>query len=134
MEDAWMTGGAHQDLSRRERQIMDVVYRRGQVTVSEVREELPDPPSYSAVRAMLRRLEDKGHVAHSEEGARYVYEATVPRDSASETALERVLRTFFDDSPSKTVAALLDLRGEDLSDRELDELADLIDRARGRGR
>jgi BlaI family transcriptional regulator, penicillinase repressor len=113
---------------------MDVVYRRGQVTVAEVREDLPDPPSYSAVRAMLRRLEDKGHLEHSEEGARYVYQATVPLDSASGSALERVLRTFFDDSPSKTVAALLDLRGEDLSDRELDELAELIDRARGRGR
>jgi BlaI family transcriptional regulator, penicillinase repressor len=125
---------AHQDLSRRERQIMDVVYRRGQVTVAEVRADLPDPPSYSAVRAMLRRLEDKGHLEHSEEGARYVYQATVPLDSASGSALERVLRTFFDDSASKTVAALLDLRGEDLSDRELDELAELIDRARGRGR
>jgi BlaI family transcriptional regulator, penicillinase repressor len=129
-----MVDRAHQDLSRRERQIMDVVYRRGQVTVAEVREDLPDPPSYSAVRAMLRRLEDKGHLEHSEEGARYVYQATVPLDSASGSALERVLRTFFDDSPSKTVAALLDLRGEDLSDRELDELAELIDRARGRGR
>jgi BlaI family transcriptional regulator, penicillinase repressor len=129
-----MVDRAHQDLSRRERQIMDVVYRRGQVTVAEVREDLPDPPSYSAVRAMLRRLEDKGHLEHSEEGARYIYQATVPLDSASGSALERVLRTFFDDSPSKTVAALLDLRGEDLSDRELDELAELIDRARGRGR
>jgi BlaI family transcriptional regulator, penicillinase repressor len=129
-----MVDRAHQDLSRRERQIMDVVYRRGQVTVAEVREDLPDPPSYSAVRAMLRRLEDKGHLEHSEDGARYVYQATVPLDSASGSALERVLRTFFDDSASKTVAALLDLRGEDLSDRELDELAQLIDRARGRGR
>jgi BlaI family transcriptional regulator, penicillinase repressor len=129
-----MVDRAHQDLSRRERQIMDVVYRRGQVAVAEVREDLPDPPSYSAVRAMLRRLEDKGHLEHSEEGARYIYQATVPLDSASGSALERVLRTFFDDSPSKTVAALLDLRGEDLSDRELDELAELIDRARGRGR
>lgn len=113
---------------------MDVVYRRGQVTVADVREELPDPPSYSAVRAMLRRLEDKGHLEHSEEGARYVYQATVPRDSVSGSALERVLSTFFDDSPSKTVAALLDLKGEDLSDRELDELAELIERARGRER
>lgn len=129
-----MADRAHQDLSRRERQIMDVVYRRGQVTVADVREELPDPPSYSAVRAMLGRLEDKGHLEHSEEGARYVYQATVPRDSVSGSALERVLSTFFDDSPSKTVAALLDLRGADLSDRELDELAELIERARGRGR
>jgi BlaI family transcriptional regulator, penicillinase repressor len=129
-----MVDRAHQDLSRRERQIMDIVYRRGQVTVGEVREELPDPPSYSAVRAMVGRLEDKGHLKHSEEGARYVYHATVPLDSASGSALERVLRTFFDDSPSKTVAALLELKGEDLSDRELDELAELIDRARGRGR
>jgi BlaI family transcriptional regulator, penicillinase repressor len=129
-----MAEGAHQNLTRRERQIMDVVYRRGQATVTEVMDELPDPPGYSAVRAMLRKLEAKGHLAHSEQGARYLYEATVPRESASEGALDRLVRTFFDDSPSRTVAALLDLRAEELDERELDELADLIERARGKGR
>lgn len=112
---------------------MDVVYRMGQATVSEVMEGLPDPPGYSAVRAMLRKLEAKGHLEHREDGARYVYEPTVPRESASENALTRLLRTFFDDSPSKTVAALLDLKGEDLSDSELDELAGLIEQARRKG-
>lgn len=129
-----MTPEPHQHLTRRERQIMDVVYARGRVTVGDVLEKLPDPPSYSAVRAMLRKLEAKGHVRHSQEGASYVYEATVPRESASESALERLIRTFFDDSPSKTVAALLDLKGEELSERELAELAELIERARGKGR
>jgi BlaI family transcriptional regulator, penicillinase repressor len=129
-----MGSEAHQNLSRRERQIMDIVYRLGQATVSEVMDELPDPPGYSAVRAMLRKLEGKGHLQHAESGARYVYEATIPRESASENALTRLLRTFFDDSPSKTVAALLDLKADDLSDAELDELAGLIEQARGKGR
>jgi predicted transcriptional regulator len=125
---------AHQNLTRRERQIMDVVYSHGRATVATVHQELPDAPSYSAVRAMMVKLENKGHLRHSEEGARYVYEATVPRESAQASALDRLLRTFFDDSPSKTVAALLDLRGEDLSEDELDSLAQLIDDARNRGR
>jgi len=120
----------HTNLTRRERQIMDVVYQRGQVTVTEVLDDLPDPPTYSAVRAMLRKLEEKGHLRHDAQGARYVYEATVPREAARENALERLVRTFFDDSPSQTVAALLDLKGDDLTDEELGELADLIERAR----
>ena len=120
----------HQNLTRRERQIMDVVYRHGQVTVTDVLAELPDAPSYSAVRAMMRKLEGKGHLTHDEQGARYVYEATVPREAAQENALDRLVRTFFDGSPTKTVAALLDLKGEDLSDTELDDLAQMIERAR----
>jgi BlaI family transcriptional regulator, penicillinase repressor len=122
----------HQNLSRRERQIMDVVYRRGQVTVSDVLGELPDAPTYSAVRAMVRKLEAKGQLRHDARGPRYVYEATLPREEARDGALVRLLRTFFDDSPSKTVSALLDLRGDDLSDGELDELAELVGRARNR--
>jgi BlaI family transcriptional regulator, penicillinase repressor len=129
-----MATGAHQDLTRRERQIMDIVYRRGQVTVTEVLDELPDPPGYSAVRAMLRKLEGKGHLQHSEQGARYVYHATLPREDARDNALDRLVRTFFDDSPSKTVAALLDLKGEALTDGELDELAGLIEQTRRKGR
>jgi BlaI family transcriptional regulator, penicillinase repressor len=129
-----MGHGSHQHLSRRERQIMDVIYRRGQATVAEVQDELPDPPSYSAVRAMLRKLEAKGHLTHAEQGARYVYEATVPRESAQETALQGLVRTFFDDSASKTVAALLDLKGDELTESELASLAALIDQAREKGR
>ena len=128
-----MSEKAQQNLTRRERQIMDIVYRRGQATVSEVLAELPDAPTYSAVRAMLRKLEEKGHLVHDAQGARYVYEATLPRETARDGALERLVRTFFDDSPSKTVAALLDLKGEELTDAELDDLAQLIADARGKG-
>jgi len=124
---------SHQNLTRRERQIMDIVYRRGQATVTEVLEELPEAPTYSAVRAMLRKLEEKGHLKHDAHGARYVYEATLPREEARDGALERLVRTFFDDSPSKTVAALLDMKAEELTDTDLDELARLIADARGKG-
>lgn len=124
----------HQHLTRRERQIMDVVYLRGQATVSEVHAEIPDAPSYSAVRAMMRKLEEKGHLKHDVHGPRYVYEATLPREEASDSALERLVRTFFDGSPSKTVAALLDLKGEELTEEELEDLSELITRARGKGR
>jgi BlaI family transcriptional regulator, penicillinase repressor len=124
----------HIHLTRRERQIMDSVYTRGQATVSEVLEDLPDAPSYSAVRAMLRKLEEKGHLRHDASGPRYVYEATVPREEAQGSALERLVRTFFDGSPTKTVAALIDSDALDLSEAELDEMAALIARAQGRGR
>jgi predicted transcriptional regulator len=124
---------SHQNLTRRERQIMDIVYRRGQATVSEVLEELPEAPTYSAVRAMLRKLEEKGHLKHDAHGARYVYEATLPREEARDGALERLVRTFFDDSPSKTVAALLDMKADELTETDLDELARLIADARGKG-
>jgi BlaI family transcriptional regulator, penicillinase repressor len=129
-----MANGAEEQLTRRERQIMDVVYRFGSVTAATVQAELPDPPSYSAVRAMLRKLEDKGHLTHREQGARYVYEATVPRESAQETALERLVRTFFDGSPKRTVQALLELKREEWSERELEELSAMIERARRKGR
>lgn len=121
-------------LTRRERQIMDVVYRLGRATAAEVQAGLPDPPSYSAVRAMLVKLEAKGHLRHRVRGPRYVYEATLSREAASVSALERLVSTFFDDSPAKTAAALLDLKGDDLTEQELDELAELIERARGKER
>jgi predicted transcriptional regulator len=124
---------SHQNLTRRERQIMDIVYQRGQATVSEVLAELPEAPTYSAVRAMLRKLEEKGHLKHDAHGARYVYEATLPREEARDGALERLVRTFFDDSPSKTVAALLDMKADELTDADLDDLARLIADARGKG-
>ena len=122
------------NLSRRERQIMDVVYARGQVTVAEVLEDLPDPPGYSAVRAMLGKLERKQYLRHEEHGPRYVYVPTLPREEVQETALERVMNTFFDGSPSKAVAAILDLSATDLTDAEIDEMAKLVEQARGRGR
>jgi BlaI family transcriptional regulator, penicillinase repressor len=122
------------NLSRRERQIMDVVYARGQVTVAEVLEDLPDPPSYSAVRAMLNKLERKQYLRHEEHGPRYVYVPTLPREEVQETALERVMNTFFDGSPSKAVAAILDMSALDLTDAEIDEMAKLIEQARGRER
>ncbi len=121
-------------LSRRERQIMDAIYAQGKATAAEVLEALPDPPSYSAVRAMLVKLEAKGHVRHIQEGPRYVYLPTVPREQARATALERLVRTFFEGSVSKTVAALLDRGATELTDAELDQLSGMIDRARKGGR
>jgi len=120
------------ELSRRERQIMDVVYARGDATVSEVLSEMPDPPSYSAVRAMLRKLEQKGHVSHEAVGQRYVYRPTLPHEAAQESALERVLATFFGGSPGRAVQAILDSTSADLTDAELDELAEMIEQARRR--
>src|SRR6201990_326342 len=95
-------------LSRRERQIMDVIYRRGRATAAEVLDDIPDPPSYSAVRAMLRLLEEKGHVLHEQAGPRYVFLPTVNRDRARKSALKHVVKTFFDGSATDAVAALLD--------------------------
>ena len=120
-------------LSRRERQIMDILYRRGRASVAEVLEELPDPPSYSAVRAMLRVLEEKGHVRHEEEALRYVFSPTVPREKAKRAALRRLLDTFFDGSAERAVAALLDGSAARLSPDELDRLAQLIEKARKEG-
>ncbi len=113
---------------------MDAIYRRGQATAAEVLEDMPDPPSYSAVRAMLRVLEEKGHLRHDQQGPRYVFLPTVPRDQARRSALQQLVRTFFDGSAEQTVAALLDLSDRKLSDAELDRLSQLIDRARKEGR
>ena len=123
-----------QTLSRRERQIMDVIYRLGQATAQEVVDNLSDPPSYSAVRGLLRILEEKGHVKHRQDGPRYVYHPTVTRERARESALKQVVRTFFQDSPEEAVAALLDMSAAKLSDNELNRLAELIERARKEGR
>ena len=121
------------ELSRRERQIMDFLYQRGRATAAEVQENLPDPPSYSAVRAMLRVLEDKGHARHEQDGPRYVYVPRVARDRAKRSALRHVVRTFFDGSKEQLVAALLDDKSTQLSKDELDRLAGLIERARKEG-
>ena len=120
----------HRHLSRRERQIMDVVYQRGEATAAEVLEALPDPPSYSAVRALLRVLEGKGHVRH--QGPRYVFLPTVSRETARRSALARVVQTFFDGSNQAAVAALIDQSS--LSRADIDRLDHLIDRARQEGR
>ena len=121
-------------LSRRERQIMDVIYRHGSATVQDVREQIADAPSYSAVRALLRVLEDKGHLKHRHNGPRYVYHPTLARERARKSALKRLLSTFFDDSPEAAVAALLDMSTDDLDQDELDRLASMIERARQEGR
>jgi BlaI family transcriptional regulator, penicillinase repressor len=121
-------------LARRERQIMDVIYARGQATVAEVLDDLADPPTYSTVRAMLGKLEKKGFVKHEEHGPRYVYLPTLARHKASATALERTVQTFFDGSATKAMAALLDENAFEISDEEMDRMADLIQAARKRGR
>lgn len=121
-------------LSRRERQIMDVVYARGRASAAEVLEALPDPPSYSSVRALMRVLVEKGHLHYTEENGRYIYRALRPRRQAAREALQKVLHTFYEGSASKTVAALLDLSGKDMSDAELERLANMIEQARKEGR
>jgi predicted transcriptional regulator len=121
-------------LSRRERQIMDIIYRQGQATAAEVMEQLPSPPSYSAVRAMLRILEDKGHLRHEEQGPRYVYLPTLPREKARSSALKQLVQTFFEGSTEQAVAALLGMSKDSLSEQELDRLAGLIEQARKEGR
>ncbi len=118
------------DLSRRERQIMDVIYRLGRASAAEVQREMPDPPSYSAVRAQLRILEDKGQLKHEEDGAKYIYLPARPRGRAARSALRRVMQTFFGGSVEKTVAALISESESNLDDQQLDRLADLIDKAR----
>ena len=120
-------------LSRRERQIMDVIYRHGKVTAAEVLAELPEPPGYSAVRAMLRLLEEKGHVRHEQDGPRYVYLPTVNRDKARRSAMRHLVRTFFDGSTEDAVASLLQ-NDNGLSEDELERLSKLIDGARKEGR
>ena len=118
------------DLSRRERQIMDVLFARGRATGQEIQEGLTDQPNYSSVRTILRVLERKGYVRHVAEGLRYVYEPTVPRDAASRSALQRIIKTFFDGSAKEAVAALLDPAAFHLSEKELGELARMIDQAK----
>lgn len=128
-----MTPTHHQDLSRRERQILDILYQQGQATAADVQHALPEPPSYSAVRALLRILEDKGHVRHQQDGPRYVYVPTLARDNAKRSALRHVLRTFFDGSAEQAISALLDETSTKLSPAELDRLARLIEDARKSG-
>ncbi len=122
------------DLSRRERQIMDFLYERERASVTEVMQGIADPPSYSAVRAMLRTLEQNGRIRHVEDGRAYIYEPVMQKDSARQGALAHMLRIFFDGSTEKAVAALLDQKGSKLSRAELDRVAALVQQARHDGR
>jgi len=124
----------HQQLSRRERQIMDVVYRLGRPTAAEIQAALPEPPGYSAVRAHLRTLEEKGHLRHEAEDLHYVYVPTLKREQARRTALAHLVETFFNGSAAQAASALLDPRSARLSRAELDRLAQLIEKARQEGR
>jgi predicted transcriptional regulator len=122
--------GHHVTLTRRERQIMDILYRSGRGTAAEVMAELTGEPSYSTVRAQLRVLEEKGHVLHEEQGLRYVYLPAVPRHAARKSALRHLVDTFFDGSPEQAVAALLGGEATRLSDEDLKRIADLVAKAR----
>jgi len=121
-------------LSRRERQIMDALYREGPSTAVEVHKALLDAPSATAVRTLLGILEQKGHIGHTTIGQRYVYEPKVPRDEMAKNAIRNVLQTFFDGSVERVVATLLDKEDAQLSEEELSRLATMIDEARGQGR
>ena len=125
---------AQPNLSRRERQIMDVIYELKEATATRVLERLPNPPGYSAVRALLRVLEQKGHLTHRQDGPRYVYAPTLPRERARRSALRHLVKTFFDNSAGEAVAALLDISEDNLSAEDLRRLADLIKKAQEEGR
>jgi len=121
-------------LTRREREIMDILYRRGRATAAEVLEDMAEPPTYSAVRALLRILEDEGHIKHVQEGPRYVYLPAVARNDARKSALSHVVTTFFDGSVEEVVATLVESSRTKLSKDELDRLAQLIEKAKKEGR
>src|SRR5882672_3949700 len=118
----------HVTLSRRERQMMDILYQRGRATAAEVHADLPDRPSYSAVRAKLRVLEEKGHIRHEEQALRYVYLPLVSRDRARQSALRHLLETFFDNSAEQAITALLDIKASGLDRDKLDRLSELIEK------
>lgn len=125
-----MSHTLHATLSRRERQIMDILFRQGRASAAEVMTDLPDETTYSTVRTQLRVLEQKGHIRHEQEGLKFVYTPVVRRQAARKSALRHVVETFFDGSPEKAVAALLGGEAAKLSDEELDRIADLIARAK----
>lgn len=125
--------GSTAGLTRRERQIMDILYRRGRATAGEVMEDLPGDPHYSTVRTQLRVLEEKGHVSHEEQGLRYIYMPAVPRRAARKSALRHLVDTFFDGSAEQVVAAVLGGEGSKLSEEELDRIAELVAKAKKEG-
>ncbi len=127
------TRSPHNALTRRERQIMDILYRRGKATANDVMEELPGDPSYSTVRTQLRVLETKGHVRHEEEGLRYIYSPAVPRHAVRRSALRHLVETFFDGSTEKVVSALLGGEGARISEAELERIAEVVAKAKKEG-
>src|SRR5262245_6288420 len=128
-----MSRALHAALSRRERQIMDILFRRGRATAAEVMADLPSDAGNSTVRTQLRVLEQKGHVRHEQDGHRFVYAPVVPRRAARKSALRHLVETFFDGSPEKAVAALLGGEAAKLCDDELDRIADILEKARKEG-
>jgi predicted transcriptional regulator len=129
-----MVKAAAPSLTRREREIMDIVYRRGRATAHDVLDDLADPPSYSAVRALLRLLEERGHVKHVQDGTRYVYTPAVTRGDARKSALAHLVKTFFAGSVEQAVVTLVESSRSKLSRDELNRLAEVIDRAKKEGR
>jgi predicted transcriptional regulator len=125
---------AVQGLSRRERQILEILIERGKASATEVRAAMPDAPSYSAVRTLLRVLEEKGHVKHRAEGLRYVYLPTIGREKAKRSAIKHMLKTYFNGSPEQIVAALLDVSSTELTREELDRMAQMIENAKREGK
>ena len=125
-----MKQATHLQLSRRERQIMDILYQRGRASASEIHQSLPEAPSYSAVRAKLRVLEEKGHIRHEDESLRYVYLPTTSLETAKRSALRHLVSTFFGDSMQEAAVALLDLSAADLSPKDLDRIQAIIDQAK----
>jgi BlaI family penicillinase repressor len=121
-------------LSRRENQIMEILYQRGKASAQDVRAAIPDAPTYSAVRALLRVLEDKGHIEHQNEGLKYVFSPVVKRDKAKRSAVKHLVDTFFRDAPEQVVAALLDVSAKRLTNEELDRMAAMIEKAKKEGR
>lgn len=129
-----MNNRNQESLSRRERQIMNIIYQKGCASAAEVLNNLTDPPSYSAVRAKLRILEEKGHLKHKQQGPRYVFYPRISREKAKRTAIKQILQTFFDGSTENAVATLLDVSKQDLSKDNLDRLTLIIDKAKKEGR
>jgi BlaI family penicillinase repressor len=134
IEEQEMTRKSQASLSRRERQMMDIIYQRGSATAAEILNALPDPPSYSAVRAKLRVLEEKGHIRHKQDGPRYVFLPTVNRDKAKKWAVNHLLQTFFDGSTANAVSTLLDVSKSDLSKEDLEQLTQIINKAKKEGK
>lgn len=121
-------------LSRREREILDILYRQGKATASDVREAMTDAPTYSGVRGMLRVLEEKGHVKHESDGLKYVYTPVINPEKAKKSAVEHLVETFFRDAPEQVVAALLDVSSKRLTREELDRMSEMIEQAKREGK
>ncbi len=129
-----MAKNKHHNLTRRERQIIDVIYRLGSASVAEVLDNITDPPSYSAVRALMRLMEEKGYIKHRKQGAKYIYSPTQSRQNASKSALKHLVSTFFDNSAENAVVALLDTSDLGLSSKEIDRITKMIDKSRKSGK